>query len=231
MSEKDELRKIPFFREFSDEELTKLTGILKERVIPRRQTIFLERDPGDSLYIVREGCVRVYCLTPEGQERTIATFGRGEFFGEMAILDGQPRSATAETMENTRLFVIHAGDFVPLVSRNGSMAWKIIRALCVKLRETTKDVMEISYRGVRERLAQALLKLADKFGVPDPLGTKIDVKITHMELAKMISSNRETVTRMLQDLSESGLVEIVRRKIIIRDPGKLREECSRYAGS
>jgi CRP/FNR family transcriptional regulator len=149
----------------------------------------------------------------------------------MAILDGQPRSATAETMENTRLFVIHAGDFVPLVSRNGSMAWKIIRALCVKLRETTKDVMEISYRGVRERLAQALLKLADKFGVPDPLGTKIDVKITHMELAKMISSNRETVTRMLQDLSESGLVEIVRRKIIIRDPGKLREECSRYAGS
>src|SRR5690606_25383107 len=140
----------------------------------------------------------------DGREKTLALLGEGEFFGEMALLDEGPRSAIAQALEKTTLLTLLRSDFDDFLARNAAASRQIIKVLSSRLRETNAQVMDIVFRDVRGRVATALLKLSDLHGVPCPMGQKIDLKLTHQELANLVGTARETVTRVLAEFQDMG---------------------------
>lgn len=190
------------------------------------QRIFLEGDPGDALYIVQSGFVKIYRIAEDGREKTLALFAQGDFFGDLSLLDGQPRSAMAEALEKSTLFVLYRHDFLEMMDANPGASQVLIKELASRLRRTNTDVMDMVFLDVRTRVARTLLHLAERHGTPGDEGVRIDLKLTHKELASIVGTARETVTRILADLQDEWLLTFDGRYIVLRDPDKMQASVS-----
>lgn len=215
------IRRIRLFEGLDEEDVTSLASLFSLKQYKKGSTIFFEGDAGDALYVVQSGYVKIYQLAEDGREKTLALFGEGDFFGEMAILDGEPRSAIAETLEKTELLVLERHDFMKMVDANPRMSAALIKELAGRLRRTNAQVMDVVFRDVRGRLIHALIDLAEDHGIPSGAGIKIDLKLTHQELANLVGTARETVTRMLAELQDAGIVTIEGRFLVVPDPAEL----------
>src|SRR5690606_4423070 len=151
---------------------------------------------------------KVYRVAEDGREKTLALLGTGEFFGEMALLDEGPRSAIAETLEPTTLYHLHRNDFMATLTEYPSIALQIIRALSRRIRQTNAQVMDIVFRDVRGRVASTLGELCDRHGVATDAGVRIDLKLTHQELANLVGTARETVSRILAELQDARCLTV-----------------------
>lgn len=217
------LQRVPLFEGLCADHLTSLANLLVERSFPRGETIFFEDDPGEALFIVQSGDVKIYRIAEDGREKTLALLGPGEFFGEMALVDGGPRSAIAQALSKTVLYVLHRSDFHKLIASNPSMSLGIIKVLSHRLRQTNAQIMDIIFRDVRGRIAQTLLTLSRERGVSVPGGRKIDMKLTHQELANLVGTARETVSRVLAELQDAGTLRVEGRYFILLDPVQLED--------
>jgi len=212
MSATDVLRKVPLFSDLSEGDLASFGEVTREREYPKNSVILFEDDPGDSLYIVSTGQVKVVLIGEDGREVILSVLGDGDFFGEMALIDDEPRSAHVIAMKDSQLLVLRRDDFQAQVAMHPQIALKLLRVLVQRLRRADEKIGGLVLLDVNGRVARLLLDLADESG-----GPKITRRLTHHTIAQMIGSSRETVSRAMRELVDRGLIETTRREIAIKD--------------
>jgi CRP-like cAMP-binding protein len=206
------LRRVPLFAHLSDVELDRVRQAVREKDYPKGSVILFEHDPGDALYVVITGQVKVVLIAEDGREVILALLNEGDFFGEMSLIDDQPRSAHVIATEPSRLLVLRRDDFHACMDDMPRIALGLLRALSRRLRQADDKIGGLILLDVNGRLARQLIDLADEND-----GQHITRKVTHHTLAQMIGSSRETVSRTLGDLSSRGLIEVSRKQMVIRD--------------
>jgi CRP/FNR family transcriptional regulator, cyclic AMP receptor protein len=222
LSVTDILRKVPLFSQLAPGDLDRVVEISRERAYPRNSVILFEDDPGDALYVVAQGQVKVVLIGEDGREVILSVMGEGEFFGEMALIDDEPRSAHVIAMEDSTLLVIRREDFQAQLQQTPGIALALLRELSRRLRRVDEKVGSLVLLDVNGRVAQLLLDLADEAG-----GERITRRLTHHTIAQMIGSSRETVSRTMRELVEKGYIEVSRREIVIRDRAALEASAGR----
>ena len=222
MSVTDILRKVPLFGQLAPPDLDRVAEIARERSYPRNSVILFEDDPGDALYVVAQGQVKVVLIGEDGREVILSVMGEGEFFGEMALIDDEPRSAHVIAMEDSSLLVIRREDFQDLLKQTPGIALMLLRELSRRLRRADDKVGSLVLLDVNGRVAQLLLELADEAG-----SDRITRRLTHHTIAQMIGSSRETVSRTMRELVDKGSITVSRREIQIRDRAALESSAGR----
>ena len=197
----------PLFSGLGAEAIGAIARLCQTRRLPTGQTLFVKGDPGDALYGVRRGQIRIETGTSGGERLTIEVFGPGDLFGEIAVLDGRPRTADAVAQEDAELFVLPRGDFLNTLARDCRLAIRIIELLCARLRSTNERTEEMMFLPLSVRLARRLAALAEDFGA--------EVQITQDELAGLVGVTRESVNRQLQEWRASGIVSLGRGRISV----------------
>jgi CRP-like cAMP-binding protein len=218
----DILRKVPLFGQLAPPDLDRVAEIARERSYPRNSVILFEDDPGDALYVVALGQVKVVLIGEDGREVILSVMGEGEFFGEMALIDDEPRSAHVIAMEDSSLLVIRREDFQELLKQTPGIGLVLLRELSRRLRRVDEKVGSLVLLDVNGRVAQLLLDLADEAG-----SDRITRRLTHHTIAQMIGSSRETVSRTMRELVDKGSITVSRREIQIRDRAALESSAGR----
>jgi len=171
---------------------------------------------------VLRGRVRISSVSGDGKEVTLNVINPGEIFGEIALLDGESRSADATAIEDTTLLVVERRLFLPFLRRNEDLPLRLLAVLCSRMRRTSTALEEIALFDLPVRLARVLLKLADDYGRPSATGTRIDLKLSQRDLSNLVASSRESVNKQLRTWRESGTVDLEDGFIILRRPTALQ---------
>ena len=222
LSETEVLAKVPLFTGLPDEERERLGALLRARRYARGEVIFLEGDTGTALCLIAEGRIRIQLTGADGREVVINVYGPGEIFGEMALLDGEPRSADAIAQDASRVFWLQRDDFAAYLDSHPRAAMTMLASLSRRLRHTTRVVQDATFRDVPARLARVLLDLAARNGEAVEPGIRIESRLTQGELAAMVGASRETVNRALRGFEQRGLIRWEANRILIAEPRQLR---------
>ncbi|HSG87036.1 MAG TPA: Crp/Fnr family transcriptional regulator [Candidatus Limnocylindrales bacterium] len=222
------LRRCALFAGADDATLRTCASHLRTRRFRRGETIFHQGDPGDSLFIIEGGSVKIVLPSPEGAEPAIiATLGRGDFFGELSLLDGAYRSATAVAIEPTETLVLRREPFGQLVDGNPAFRAALLSGLAAELRRLTGHVEELHFLDLPGRLARRLVRMARE---QDPAATgeiAVPWPFTQSELAAMIGGTRQTVNRLLADLVAQDLIRFEPDQLVVLDPERLARTAER----
>jgi len=219
----DLLQKVPLLAALTHADRESLAAAVTRRRYRRAETIFQKDEPGHSVYIVERGSVRIYVPSPQGNDLVLAVLGAGDFFGDLSLLDGRPRSASAAATSDTTLLALERTDFIALITSRPEAAMAVLEAVSRRLRETDEMAADLAFLDVPGRLAKKLLDLAASNGVQKSSGVLIDLAVTQEELANMIGVTRESVNRNLSDFKKMGLVTNQGRKLIVKDAARLRQ--------
>ena len=213
------LRQHLYFRDLAPEALDQLCRYAKHTVLKRGATLFAKGDPGNSLYVVISGTVKISVSSPNGRNAILNLVGRGELFGEMAVLDGQPRSADATANTNCEIFVIDRRDFLPFVHSQPTLAMKFIELLCARVRQTSVQVEQLILQDLPGRLASALLGLTEKRKLDAERST---IAITQQEIGEMVGMTRESINKQLRAWALRKWVRLEHGAIVVLDAAALR---------
>lgn len=200
------LKAIPLFVNFTNEELLQLSSFLKEKSFERNETICAHEASGDALYIILKGRVKVSIYNEAGKELILSVLKDGDFVGEMALLDGEPRSANVIALEKTSSLVLDRIDFVSYLKKCPDLAIKILKVLSQRLRQTDEQIANLALLDVYGRIARLLIHLAKSEGVKTETGVLIKTKLTHQEMAGMVGTSRETVSRAFSDFRKKNII-------------------------
>jgi CRP-like cAMP-binding protein len=208
----DFLATIPLFSGLQRDELQRFADLTRERSYPKGSVILFQDDPGDSLFVLRSGRVKVVLIGEDGREVILGVLEPGAHFGELALIDDQPRSAHVIAMEDANLLILRREDFRRRVEANPSVAWALLTELSRRLRRADVKIGGLVLLDVPGRIARLLLDLADEAG-----NDMIEKPLTHQTIAQMIGASRETVSRAMKEFQDSGLITVERRKIAVGD--------------
>lgn len=208
----DILRRVPLFESLSDADLNSFADFVRERSYPKGSVIVFEDDPGDALYVVASGQVKVVLVAEDGREVILSVLGPGSFFGEMAILDDEPRSAHVIAMEESNLLMLRREDFQARLRSMPDVAISLLKEISRRLRRADEKIGSLVLLDVHGRLAHLLLRMAD-----EEQGDRITRKLTHHTIAQMIGSSRETVSRAMRNLVEQNVIEVTRTDISLKN--------------
>jgi CRP-like cAMP-binding protein len=209
----ESLRNIGLFSSVEDADLASIASLLIERRFPKHKTIVEEGLPGDYMYIIREGRVSVSKLSDDGREKILEFLEAGAFFGEMSLLDNAPRSASVRALTETRVLALSRSDFLNVLRRSPDLAMGVIQELTQRLRQIDEQASSLSFQRVKER-TQGLLRRLAKEDTQRP-GRRATPVLTHQQIADMIGTSRETVTRALKGLREAGWLEKEGRRYLV----------------
>ncbi len=210
------------FGALAEEELDRLLAFGRRVRYPAGKVIFQKGDPGDSLMVVLSGRIKIGTLSAEGREAVLSFIEPCRSFGEVALLDGKPRSADATAVTAVELFVLRRADVMTFIERHPGIALRIIGMLCAKLRRTTEMVEDHVLLQMEARIARALLRLAAEYGRPCADGVRIELRLSQRELGGIVGLARENVNRQLAAWRGRGLLSIERGTITLRDLERLR---------
>jgi CRP-like cAMP-binding protein len=212
------LRQHPIFCDLEPEALDQLCRYARHATLKRGATIVSRGDPGNSLFAVISGTVKISISSPEGRSAIFNLIGPGEIFGEIAVLDGQARSADATANTNCEIFVIDRREFIPFVRSQPTLAMKFIELLCTRLRSTSEQVELVILHHLPGRLAGALIRLTEKHKLA-PGGRTI--AITQQEISEMIGVTRESINKQLRVWAARKWVRLEHGAIVVLDVGPL----------
>jgi CRP-like cAMP-binding protein len=212
----------PLFAAMQPAELDEILKFASERRVRRGQMIFQRGDNGSSLMAVLRGRVRISSVSGDGKEVTLNVIDPGEIFGEIALLDGEPRSADANAIEDTTLLIVERRHFLPFLRQNEGLFLRLLAVLCSRLRRTSTALEEIALFDLPVRLARVLLKLAEDYGRTNSGGTRIDLKLSQRDLSNLVASSRESVNKQLRTWRDSGAVDMEDGFIVLRRPAELQ---------
>jgi CRP/FNR family transcriptional regulator len=212
------LTRVPVFSTLSPEDLAQVAEVVVPRRFEAGEVVFKEGDEGTTCYIVRSGQARAIREHPDGRSITLAHFAPGDIFGEMAMLDGERRSATVDTTEATEAIAILSTDMHRLLREHPDISVKLIAALGQRLRETNERLARQSFQTVQSRVAAALAALV---AAADDGGGDVLITITQAELAQLAGSSRESASRFLAVLERAGIITQGRGKLTVHDPQAL----------
>ncbi|MGZ4615779.1 MAG: Crp/Fnr family transcriptional regulator [Actinomycetes bacterium] len=222
----DGLSKAPLFAALDDEASGALRSKMHEVRVARGQTLFDEGDPGDRLYVVTAGKIKLGRTSPDGRENLLAVLGRGEMFGELSLFDPGPRTATATAVTDSTLIGLGHDDLQPWLTGRPEVAAQLLAALARRLRRTNEAMADLVFSDVPGRVAKQLLDLARRFGVQTEDGVRVTHDLTQEELAQLVGASRETVNKALADFASRGFLRLEARAVVILDLDRL----SRRAG-
>ncbi len=217
------LASTPIFSGLDDEELKQLAPLVIERQLKRNTAIFHENYPAAAFYLVKRGRMKIYKMSRDGREQVLAILGEGQIFGDVPVFDGGPYPAGATTVDDAEIYLIPSNDFRQLLRRHPEIALKVIKVLGQRLRQAMELVRDLSFKQAPHRLAGLLLKLARESGSETADGTvEVDLSMSRQEIAEVVGTSRETVTRELKKLERAGIIRIDRRLVTILDRERLR---------
>ena len=208
----DFLATVPLFSGLDRSELEKFAEVTREKSYPKGSVILFEDDPGDSLFVVREGRVKVVLIGEDGREVILGVLGVGEYFGELSLIDDRPRSAHVIAMEDSNLLVLRREDFRKRVESSPSVAWGLLTELSRRLRRADDKIGGLVLLDVPGRIARLLLDLAEESGT-----NAIEKTLTHQTIAQMIGASRETVSRAMKDFQDAGWIAVEHRRITLTE--------------
>lgn len=209
-------RKFALFAELDDRELAAIAAVAKARHYAKDDVIFHADESGDVFCLIREGQVKVTMISPEGKEIILSLLGPGDFFGEMALLDDEPRSATVVATETLDLVTIWRSDFLQILQENFSITRKVLAELSRRLRTASNRIESLATMDVYGRLARFFLELAQDSGKSLDNGYVAVTRPTHQAIANMIGTSRETVSRLIHDLMRQNLLLSEGKTIYLR---------------
>ena len=213
------LRSHPLFRDLPSAVIEHLGSYMKTRRVARGTAIFAKGDPGAGLMGVLAGSVKVSVASADGKDIVLNVFREGDVFGEIALLDGRPRTADATAMSDCELIVIERRDFVPFLSSNPDVMLKFIEILCSRLRHTSEQVQDITFLNLPTRLAKTLLQLTG--AGEEGSAAKRKAAITQREISQMIGMSRESTNKQLRAWEKRGWIKLERGGVAILAPDKL----------
>jgi CRP/FNR family transcriptional regulator, cyclic AMP receptor protein len=217
------LERVPLFSTLSSEQLESVAQVAVPRVFAAGEVVFKEGDEGTTCYVVRTGRARALREHPDGRSITLAHFGPGDIFGEMAMFDGESRSATVETLEPTEAIAILSGDMHRLLREHPDISIKLIAALGGRLRQTNERLARQSFQTVQSRVAAVLSQLVSAAqDEGDAADSDVVITATQAELAQLAGSSRESASRFLATLERAGIITQGRGRLTVHDPAALR---------
>jgi CRP-like cAMP-binding protein len=223
----EQLRVCPLFRHVPEAELTSVAQRMRRRSYRRGTVIFHQGDPGDALHVIASGSVKIVLHSAAGDEAIIATLRPGDFFGELSLLDGRERSATASAIETTETLVLDRATLRVLLDEQPALRDALLTDLALELRRLTGHVEELHFLDLAGRLAAHLARLA-RDGEADSEGRiTLDWPFTQSDLAGMIGGTRQSVNRLLSDLLDQDLVRLERDRLVIMDVDALERRADR----
>jgi CRP/FNR family transcriptional regulator, global nitrogen regulator len=201
-----------------------------ERRFKARDTIFTPGDPDDQLYFLLEGTVRLYKIYGDYKEATTALLREGGVFGKLSLVEGRWQDVFAEAVTEVRVASVQKNTLAEVMKRRPDFAMKLFSSFSERLRQSDEVIESLLHREVSTRLATLLLNLGDRFGEPDRAGTVLDVRLTHQDLANMVASTREAVSKAMSEFQREGFIEVQNRKIVILNKDALAESASGPSG-
>ncbi|HWP47433.1 MAG TPA: Crp/Fnr family transcriptional regulator [Candidatus Limnocylindrales bacterium] len=214
---KEFLKQVPLFTDLEDEEIDLIYQVSRIVHYPPDTLILSEDEPGNRLYVILTGRVKIALWGEEGQEIILSVLKQGEFFGEMSLLDEEPRSANVVTLEDTETISIQRKDFTAQMKKHPGILLKVARELCRRLRNADKKIGDLAFLQVYGRVAQLLMQLASSQGIVTKYGILIPNMPTHREIAANLGSSREAVSRVLSDMKKRGQISTSGRQLILHE--------------
>ena len=215
------LEKTRLFGALDQETLTRLAGRAIERTYKKGQLIFYQGDPAEALFVVIEGRIKVVVVNEDGDEMLLVTLEPVEVFGELALIDGEPRSASAETLEPTKLLVLTRTTFLEALHESPAMTEALLRSLGGVLRRLTEQTADLVFLDLHGRVAKLLLGFAEKHGgIRNDV--ELDLQLTQSDLASMVGGSRQSVNQILKTFEQRGYLEMRGRKLVLKSADLLR---------
>ncbi|MGV3489466.1 MAG: Crp/Fnr family transcriptional regulator [Tuberibacillus sp.] len=221
LEQMDILKRVPLFSELSHEELTRLSEITTERIVNKKQFVFMEGNKREAVYFIRSGVVKVFRVDESGNEQVINLLQDGEMFPHVGFFDESPYPSTAQAMEETHLLIIRIDDFNELLVVYPRIAIKVMKIMEQKITQLANRIQEFISEDVQHRIVHTLLRLAGNHIIEDGSAT-IDMPITNQDLANMVGTSRETINRVFNQMKKDGLIETSRKKIHIFNIDELK---------
>jgi CRP/FNR family cyclic AMP-dependent transcriptional regulator len=218
----DLLTRSELFRDLDPEVLHALSDRAVTRSYRKGERVFHQGDPGDAMYVVVEGLVKVVVLSEGGEEMVLVTLGPAQSFGELALIDGRPRSAGAEVVEPTTLLVITRRALLDALAQHPGIAEKLLGSLGSVIRRLTEQTADLVFLDLHGRVAKLLLGFAEDQGKQGEEGILLDLHLTQSELAAMVGGSRQSVNQILHGFAGRGYLELRGRTVVLKDMGRLR---------
>jgi CRP/FNR family transcriptional regulator len=215
------LRSVPLFADLEEGELERFSRVAVARSFPAGTRVFHEGDHSDACYIVRDGSFRVTREHSDGRAITLATLGSGDIFGELAMLDGEVRSASVEALADGELLALPAGEVRALLARHPDITVKLIAALVRRLRTANERISRQSFQTVPSRVAGVLSQLVAEEAPRPGEGAEVTIRMNQADLAQLAGTSRESVSRFLADLERAKIVQPGRGRVTVLAPEKL----------
>ncbi|HVF19590.1 MAG TPA: Crp/Fnr family transcriptional regulator [Mycobacteriales bacterium] len=219
----DVLRQAPLLAGLSDEDWAALSGRLRRVTVSRGDVVFHEGDPGDSLYVVTGGKLKITLGSSDGRENLLAVLGSGELLGELSLFDALPRTATATALTDSTLASLAAPAFHEFLDERPKVATILLKVLAGRLRDTNAAMADLIFTDVPGRVAKALLSFADRFGAPTDEGPHVTHDLTQEELAQLVGASRETVNKALSDFAARGWLRLDGKSVVLLEPERLAQ--------
>ncbi len=216
------LRGVELLNGLSAEDLLRVAQMCQLVKFRRAERIFTEKQPGACLYVVMAGRVKIFGSSIQGRSKTFAYLEPGDFFGEMSLIDDDVRSASAAALEDSVLIMLKSDDYRKLMLSRPAIALAVLKTLALRLRRANKEIEALSFNNVLGRIAQILLDLADRYGKKTDEGIRIEMELSHKELAEMAGTAREVISRVISRFRRIGCVNFFDNKLIITDHNKLK---------
>jgi CRP/FNR family cyclic AMP-dependent transcriptional regulator len=216
-----ELARVPLFERLSSGEIEKLESLTSRKKFPSGTAVFFQDDPSDSLYVVLSGSAKVFRTSEDGRDRILMILRAGDAFGELAMIEGQPRSATVQTLEATEMLVLSRKDFEKFAGEHPEFLYKMLQGMCERVRKINEDVLDLSFKDVPYRVLRLIGQLVSRHGESGPDGWRIKLPLTVRELSSMVGSNTETVGRLLDRYESDGLIRRQGANWVVPDQGAL----------
>ena len=223
------LKTCDLFERLSDVEAERLNHRALVRKFKKKTVVYAPSEAGQTVLVLATGRVKIYDLTPEGRETILAFVEQGELFGELAALDGQPRREFAEAVEDCEVLAIPGADFIALLESRADLALSVTKLVGLRRQRIETRLRSILFLPSRARLIRVLVELVETHG--DRIGTRYAIRfpLSHQDFAGLIGISRETVTLTLGQLQAEGLIAIERRRVVLLDLERLRQEVMKPA--
>jgi len=215
------VRRAPLFAGLDDEAASALLASTSSVELPRGQALFSEGEPGEHLYVIVAGKIKLGRTSGDGRENLLTVLGPGEMFGELSLFDPGPRTATATAVSDARLIALGHADLQTWLTGRPEVAQHLLGALARRLRRTNETLADLVFSDVPGRVAKALLDLANRFGRQTDGGLLVAHDLTQEELAQLVGASRETVNKALADFASRGWLRLEARAVVLLDVERL----------
>jgi len=201
------LHSVPLFKELSEDHLTRLSHICTRKGFKAGTVLFREKEPGDVFYIIVSGSVKVFTSNAGGEEKILSVFQAGDNFGELSLIDGKPRSASAQVLEDSMFLTLRGTEFLHLLRQYPDMSLSIMKELCRRIRETNEHVYDLTFVDARTRVLKNLIVFANKNGIRSGNTINIRIALNYDELARMAGVSKSVLMDVIRDLERIQVLQ------------------------